>query len=178
VVVLEGELVDTWEQGLEATQRLAGKNLTELEFIEVMLAEILCTYAATPPLGPSEEAAGGLAEDIPERDGWQCTRPGCTCRVGLSGHHIQPRSQGGSDDRANRTVVCACHGAITRGGLKVAGRAPDQLLWEGSWGLIEKPLPLPPPGASGAERGLTAPPVREACQLTSIAVSMRAPRIT
>lgn len=155
VVVLEGELVDTWEQAREAAQRLAGKNLTDMEFIEVMMAEILCTYATTPALGPTgEEAAGGFAGDILERDGWQCTRPGCTCRVGLQGHHLEPRSQGGSDDPANRTVVCAiCHSAVTRGVVKVSGRAPDHLVWEGPWGLIEKPLPLPARGAAEEKAG-------------------------
>jgi hypothetical protein len=32
--------------------------------------------------------------------------------------------------------------AITQGRLKVSGRAPDGLTWEGPFGVIEKPLPL------------------------------------
>jgi len=153
VVVLEGALLDTWEQAHEAAQRLAGKGLSDLEFLEVMMAEILCTYGATPPLGATgDETAGGYAQDILERDGYQCSRPGCTSRVGLQGHHLEPRSLGGSDEPANKTLLCCvCHAAVTRGVLKVRGRAPDQLVWEGPWGLIEKPLPLLIPAGSERE---------------------------
>jgi hypothetical protein len=49
----------------------------------------------------------------------------------------------GSDEDFNKHLVCAaCHIAITEGRLKVSGRAPDGLTWEGPFGVIEKPLPL------------------------------------
>jgi len=33
-----------------------------------------------------------------------------------------------------------CHSAIERGVLKATGRAPDQITWEGPFGVIEEPL--------------------------------------
>ena len=41
-------------------------------------------------------------------------------------------------------MCAACHLAITERRLKVSGRAPDGLTWEGPFGVIEKPLPLSP----------------------------------
>jgi hypothetical protein len=143
VLVLENELLDVWEQTREACERLAGKTLTDREVFDLMCAEVLCTFAATPPFDPEDEEDGGFVRSIAERDGWKCTRPGCSCRSGLQGNHIIPRSQGGPDEDWNKHTVCAaCHLAITEGRLKVSGRAPDELTWEGPFGVIEKPLPL------------------------------------
>ncbi len=33
-----------------------------------------------------------------------------------------------------------CHSAIERGVLKATGRAPDQITWEGPFGIIEEPF--------------------------------------
>jgi hypothetical protein len=108
-----------------------------------MCAEMLCTYATTPPFDPEDEEDGGFARSVAERDSWICSRPGCRCRSGLTANHIIPRSQGGPDEDWNLHLVCAaCHLAITEGRLKVSGRAPDGLTWEGPFGVIEKPLPL------------------------------------
>lgn len=38
------------------------------------------------------------------------------------------------------TVCMVCHTAIERGLLKTTGRAPDQIQWEGPFGMIEQPL--------------------------------------
>ena len=146
VLVLEGEMLDVWEQTREACERLAGKNLTEIEVFDLMCAEVLCTYATTPPFDPEKEDDGGFVRSIAERDGWKCTRPGCGSRTALQGDHIEARSQGGSDDDWNKTTLCAvCHHAKTTGLLKVGGRAPDGLTWQGPFGVIEKPLPLMEP---------------------------------
>ncbi len=80
---------------------------------------------------------------VAERDGWKCT-PGCSNRTALTANHMMPRARGGSDETWNLHTVCAvCHAAITEGRLRVKGRAPNRLTWEGSLGVIEKPLPLP-----------------------------------
>ena len=143
VLVLEGEMLDVWEQTREACERLAGKTLTEIEVFDLMCAEVLCTYATTPPFDPEKEDDGGFVRSIAERDGWKCTRPGCRSRTALQGDHIVPRSQGGPDEDWNKTTLCAvCHHAKTTGILKVSGLAPDGLTWEGPFGVIEKPLPL------------------------------------
>jgi hypothetical protein len=152
VLVLEGDMLDVWEQTREACERLAGKSLTDIEVFDLMCAEVLCTYATTPPFDPEDEDDGGFVRTIAERDGWKCARPGCRSRTALQGDHIKPRSRGGPDKDWNKTTLCAvCHHAKTTGILKVRGRAPDSLTWEGPFGVIEKPLPLPVPsnGAGG-----------------------------
>ena len=142
--VLEGERVEAWEQAREALERLAGKTLSDIEAFDLMCAEVLCTYATTPPFGDGEETDGGYLRQVAERDGWKCSRPGCSNRSALTANHIIPRARGGPDEAWNLHVVCAvCHAAITEGRLKVKGRAPDELTWEGPFGVIEEPLPLP-----------------------------------
>ncbi len=142
--VLEGDRVEAWEQTREALERLAGKTLSDIEAFDLLCAEALCTYATTPPFGDSEETDGGYVRKVAERDGWKCTRPGCSNRTALTANHILPRARGGSDETWNLHTVCAvCHAAITEGRLKVKGRAPNGLTWEGPLGIIEKPLPLP-----------------------------------
>jgi hypothetical protein len=145
VFVLEGDRVEAWEQAREAVERLAGKTLSDIEAFDLLCAEALCTYATTPAFGDAEEAdGGGYVRKVAERDGWKCTRPGCSNRSALTANHIIPRARGGPDEAWNLHTVCAvCHAAITEGRLKVNGRAPDRLTWEGPFGVIEKPLPLP-----------------------------------
>jgi hypothetical protein len=144
VFVLEGDRVEAWEQAREAVERLAGKTLSDIEAFDLLCAEALCSYATTPPFGDGEETDGGYVRTVAERDGWKCTRPGCSNRSALTANHIIPRARGGPDEVWNLHTVCAvCHAAITEGRLKVKGRAPDGLTWEGPFGVIEKPLPLP-----------------------------------
>ena len=38
------------------------------------------------------------------------------------------------------TLCMVCPSAIERGVLKATGRAPDQITWEGPFGIIEEPL--------------------------------------
>ena len=38
------------------------------------------------------------------------------------------------------TLCMVCHSAIERGSLKATGSAPDQITWEGPFGVIEEPL--------------------------------------
>jgi len=143
VFVLEGDRLDTWENAREACEQQAGKTLTDMEAFDLMCAEVLCTYALTPPFGDGDSADGGFARNVAERDRWQCVRPGCSNRSALQSHHIMSRGRGGPDTDWNQITVCAaCHLAITQGRLKVSGRAPDRLKWEGPFGVIENPLPL------------------------------------
>ncbi|MGH9463721.1 MAG: HNH endonuclease signature motif containing protein [Vicinamibacteria bacterium] len=144
VFVLEGDRVEAWEQAREALERLAGKTLSDIEAFDLMCAEALCTYATTPAFGDGEETDGGYLRQVADRDGWKCSRPGCSNRSALTANHIIPRARGGPNEAWNLHVVCAeCHAAITEGRLKVKGRAPKGLTWEGPLGVIEKPLPLP-----------------------------------
>jgi hypothetical protein len=67
-----------------------------------------------------------------ERDGFRCTVPGCTSQRNLHAHHVLYRSAGGSDDLANLTTLCAAHHhrAVHGGLIRIAGRAPDRLVFE------------------------------------------------
>ncbi len=70
--------------------------------------------------------------EIFERDRWRCTAPACSARRNLHRHHIVYRSHEGPDDEWNLTTLCAWH--HQRGehgkGLKVRGRAPNDLVFE------------------------------------------------
>lgn len=60
-------------------------------------------FKRVPPLTPRQRA------EIIERDGGQCTAPGCTFRTRLEVHHITPRWAGGSNDPENLRTLCSPH---------------------------------------------------------------------
>jgi hypothetical protein len=65
------------------------------------------------------------------RDRHRCRVPGCS-RPAVHRHHIEFRSQGGSDDDSNRLSLCAAHHlfGIHESRMRVTGTAPDKLVWE------------------------------------------------
>ena len=67
-----------------------------------------------------------------ERDGWQCTVPGCTSMQNLHEHHMQFRSAGGGDEPPNLTSLCAFHHlrGVHANRIRCTGRAPDGLTWQ------------------------------------------------
>jgi len=69
--------------------------------------------------------------DVYVRDRWRCASPVCSSR-NTTPHHIQMRSRGGGEERANLISVCAtCHlDLVHQGHLMVDGAAPDGLVWE------------------------------------------------
>jgi hypothetical protein len=71
-----------------------------------------------------------LSHRIRERDKHRCQVPGCS-RPAPQSHHVEFLSQGGSDDPANQTSLCAVHHlrAIHTGRMRVTGIAPDKLRW-------------------------------------------------
>ena len=58
--------------------------------------------------------------------------PGCSARRNLHAHHVVFRSQGGGDEPANLTTLCAFHHqrGVHGGLLTVRGRAPHALTYE------------------------------------------------
>jgi hypothetical protein len=66
------------------------------------------------------------------RDGWRCAVPACEARGNLHDHHIQFRSHGGDNARANRVSVCAWHHlrGIHSGRVRARGMAPAGIYWE------------------------------------------------
>lgn len=65
------------------------------------------------------------------RDRYRCQVPGCS-RAAAHAHHIEHRSQGGSDDESNLLCLCAAHHlfGIHEERMRVTGTAPDKLIWE------------------------------------------------
>jgi hypothetical protein len=65
------------------------------------------------------------------RDGHRCQVPGCS-RPAAHLHHLEYRSQGGSDDESNLLCLCAAHHlfGIHDERMRVTGTAPDKLVWE------------------------------------------------
>ena len=99
---------------------MAGKTLSDIEVFDLMCAEALCTYATTPPFGDGEETDGGFVRKVAERDGWKCTRPGCSNRTALTANHIIPRARGGPDGNVEpphrlRGVSCRDHRGAVEG---------------------------------------------------------------
>ena len=70
--------------------------------------------------------------EIFERDRWWCTAPACSARRNLHRHHIVYRSHEGPDEAWNLTTLCAWHHqrGVHGTGLKIRGRAPDDLVFE------------------------------------------------
>jgi hypothetical protein len=80
-----------------------------------------------------------LRRKVLERDGHQCTAPGCGNRRHLSLHHIVPVASGGSDRAGNLTTVCSrCHRALHWSRLSLGGEAPGTLVWRNRNGLLLK----------------------------------------
>jgi len=65
------------------------------------------------------------------RDRHRCQVPGCS-RPAAHVHHLEYRSQGGSNDESNLLCLCAAHHlfGIHEERMRVSGTAPDKLIWE------------------------------------------------
>jgi hypothetical protein len=80
-----------------------------------------------------------LRRQVLERDGHQCTAPGCGHRRHLSLHHIEPVAGGGRDMAQNLTTVCSrCHRALHWGRLFLEEEAPGGFVWRTMKGAVMK----------------------------------------
>ncbi len=71
-----------------------------------------------------------LVEKVITRDGGVCANPCCRREVGLQGHHIVLRSEGGATELYNEITVCAyCHALIHRGLLIVKVDSKGEIHW-------------------------------------------------
>jgi HNH endonuclease len=105
-----------------ATVRRRLKLATLGDALDGMLEHALAEWSAPP----------NREHRVFERDGWRCTVPGCSSYRNLHGHHIVFRSQGGSDELANLTTLCAWHHqrGVHAGVVRCTGQAPDALHFE------------------------------------------------
>jgi hypothetical protein len=106
-------------------ERRNGRTASESEALDAVLEHAFETWALT-------HAKLQRAHRVFDRDGWRCTFAGCTSYGNLQDHHIEYRSQGGSDELANRTTLCVWH--HLRGEhakiLRCRGKAPGKLRFE------------------------------------------------
>ena len=65
------------------------------------------------------------------RDGYRCMAPGCSARAKLEVHHLQYRSQGGSDVPENLLLLCTFHHQQGEHGTlaRARGQAPLNVTW-------------------------------------------------
>ena len=81
-------------------------------------------------LGKDQRATQDIApktrREVWHRDGGKCQIPGCRSARFLEVHHIVARSDGGSHDATNLTVLCdGHHTALHRQKIVIAGAAPN-----------------------------------------------------
>jgi hypothetical protein len=96
--------------------------------LEALLDHAIATWVALAKPG----------HEIFERDGWQCMAPACSARGNLHRHHIVYRSHQGCNEPWNLTTLCARHHqrGVHGAGLRIEGRAPDDLVFELPIGLF------------------------------------------
>jgi len=82
--------------------------------------------------GQEDSGQSRVRRQALERAGYRCEVPGCACRTNLHVHHIQRRSQGGSDELENLAVACAAHHLrhLHGGTMLVEGADPGTRIWE------------------------------------------------
>ena len=71
----------------------------------------------------TQDTPPAVRREVFFRDRGRCVVPGCRNATYVDLHHLDLRSEGGSDDPDNLVVLCgAHHGAVHRGRLRIDGR--------------------------------------------------------
>jgi len=107
-------------------ERRAGKKLPPWQRLMILLENFLETWEN------ADKQRYAKDRRILERDGYQCTAPGCLARRNTNGHHMHVLSKGGPDDPENVTTLCASHhhrNVHGNGAVTCRGKAPDQINW-------------------------------------------------
>ncbi len=101
-----------------------GRRITDGECLAIVAAHFVRTYQGMAGRRRSS------SQRVRERDGGWCTVPGCSAHAD-DAHHIRFRSQGGHPTALwNQTAGCKFHHvSIHEFGLRLVGRAPDELVW-------------------------------------------------
>ncbi len=122
------DLLDALDRTIRRVQAAHGEDKPDWWCLELMILYVRNGWV----LGDRDFRRRTAEFNILARDGFQCTSPRCNARTNLNVHHIDFRSQGGSDDPSNLTTLCAaCHlqGVHTRATIAVGGMAPHDLRW-------------------------------------------------
>jgi hypothetical protein len=111
---------------IAAAREVAGEWLSPGEALARMAEHFVETW--------KEEVSGRKtrARKVIDRDRGWCQVPGCS-KAAVHAHHVVFRSQGGGDEEENLVSLCAAHHlqGIHKGYVRVRGRAPDELEWDG-----------------------------------------------
>ena len=105
--------------------RVTGRWALDGEVFDTLLDGALLAWTLRDPRAPRPDP-------VIARDGYRCMVPGCSSRRNLQDHHVEFRSAGGSDEPDNRVTLCVFHHlrCLHAGFLRIAGRAPDELVFE------------------------------------------------
>ena len=140
----------------QAVRKAAGQPLTPGECIGLIAA-----HAAQVWKTHRGRRRNTVRNRILVRDRGLCQVPGCSKAAG-HGHHIELRSQGGSDDERNRISLCVAHHlhGIHMGWIRVEPVGEDRLRWQlgvrpGFPPLVD--VTVLAPWAIGADRSTLAP---------------------
>ena len=124
-VSMEPDAAGFFQTCMTLCRAIDGRHLLDWECANRFLDAFFAVY-------PEEDQLKyALNHKVFARDGYRCQCPGCRSRSRLHMHHLEFRSQGGSDDPANLTTVCSCHHQqlIHKGTAEVRGTAPGKLTW-------------------------------------------------
>ena len=111
------------DAAMETVRRRLEVPLSDGRCLAILATHFLLTHADAAKRRPT------LSQRVRERDGGDCTTPGCSARAD-DAHHIVYRSHGGDPTALwNQTSGCKCHHrCVHELGLRVSGKAPD-LSW-------------------------------------------------
>ncbi len=108
------------------------------------------------PERATQDIPPSIVRFVWRRDGGRCQTPGCRSARGLVVHHIVRRVDGGAHDPSNLRLQCsACHMALHRGTLEVAGTRPQ--LEAHRPNTPTHALPTPPVSAAPSHVGPDSP---------------------
>ena len=95
-------------------------------------------------LRATRETPPAVRREVFFRDRGCCVVPGCRNATYVDLHHLELRSEGGSEDPDNLVVLCgAHHGALHRGRLRIDGKVSGGLRFRHADGTVYGFMPSP-----------------------------------
>jgi hypothetical protein len=132
VVLAPPDVAEHFRGVLRRVRRKLGGRADDGACVRFMLSRFAAEHASLGVLAVVKKYP------VFERDQWLCSNPFCTGRGNFEDHHLDYRSQGGSDDLWNRACTCWwCHHVVIHGGwATLTGTAPGDLTFtvgQGRW---------------------------------------------
>ncbi len=148
--------ITTCDTCKQARQHAAGRAIaiSGAEYEEAacdarLIGSLEAPQRVTSAIPPATERA------VKQRDGYRCTIPGCRSARFLHVHHVVWRSRGGGHQMENLTTLCGGHhGAVHRGEITIAGKAPAL--------VVTRAFEVPHVGESAARKAAASAQERDA----------------